>query len=112
MIGKKLKDSHTEDQLKEIYLKCRDPREKLRWQALWLLKRGMKLVAVSEVIGRSKNSIRIWRDWYNELGYSRVKGKPIPGKPSKLTQNQYEKLDDWLRAYLNRKKLTAGKKQG
>jgi transposase len=91
MRGRKLKGLHTEEELKVLYLKCHDAREKIRWHALWLLKCDIKIVEVAQLIGRSEYTIRTWRDWYNEGGPERVKGKPLPGRPSNLTQNQYEK---------------------
>lgn len=63
-------------------------REKLRYQALWLLARGYKRKQVVEIIGVSIQSLGNWVTQYKKYGLKGLKDKPQSGNHRHLTNNQ------------------------
>jgi len=85
-----------EADLKRLYQNTPDKRERIRWHALWLKKRGMNASQAAKVVGRSDKSVRKWVHWYNARGSERIKSKPQEGKEPKLNEKQLEQVDSWL----------------
>ncbi len=73
--------------------------EKRRRHAIELLKRGKaSLSAVARGLGASKSSVSRWLQAYQKKGADGLLSKPVPGRPTKLTDKQKEKLAEVLLA--------------
>lgn len=86
----------SESELKKNYLKCKDKREKLRWHALWLGKRGMTAPQIADVVGRSAKSVRKWINRYNRGGAEAIRAVPNKGRSCRLNEKQLLKIEEWL----------------
>jgi transposase len=62
--------------------------ERRRRRAIELLDEGFSLSAVAEKVGCSVSSVSLWRDLFATQGSEGLAAKPVPGRPSKLTQRQ------------------------
>lgn len=66
--------------------------EKRRWRAIDLLKNGLSITAVAHRLGCSHSSVILWRDLLRRYGRSSLKAKAIPGRPTKLSSAQRQRL--------------------
>ena len=66
--------------------------EKRRRKAMQLLDSGLSLNEVARKIGCNASSVMRWRNQRNKNGEKGLKPKPVPGRPSKLTEKQKNKL--------------------
>jgi len=66
--------------------------ERRRRRALELLKRGLTQSAVAEQLGCAKSSVSRWRHTVEQAGPKGLAPKPIPGRPSKLSHAQKQRL--------------------
>ena len=66
--------------------------EKRRRRAIELLQKGWSLSAVAAKIGCSASSVFFWREAVRKRGAQGLKAKPVPGRPSRLTQRQKQAL--------------------
>ena len=66
--------------------------ERRRRQAIQLLRSGAHLSAVALKLGCSKSSVSRWNDVYRKRGIRGLRPKPIPGRPSRLSPGQKERL--------------------
>lgn len=66
--------------------------ERRRRRAIELLKKGWSLSAVAAKIGCSASSVFLWRAVVRKRGAQGLKAKPVPGRPSRLTQWQKQAL--------------------
>jgi transposase len=57
-----------------------------------LLKSGVSISGVARRVGCSHSSVILWRDAVRRNGKSALKAKPAPGRPTKLTAKQRERL--------------------
>lgn len=63
-----LKQLHTEKTLEKKWTSCRVHTEKVRWQALLLLRRGMPVEQILEMLGRSDRWLREVVSRFNKQG--------------------------------------------
>jgi transposase len=66
--------------------------EKRRRKALALLNEGLSLSAVAHKVGSSQSSVFRWKEAYEKAGEAGLAPKPVPGRPSKLSEEQWERL--------------------
>lgn len=68
-----------------------------RWQALWLLRRGMHRSQVADVIGIDPRTLREWVSWYRQGGCLAVashrQGRE-GGSPPRLSMSQRDQVRD------------------
>lgn len=57
-----------------------------------LLKSGLSISGVARRMGCSHSSVILWRDAVRRKGQAALKAKPAPGRPTKLTAKQRERL--------------------
>ena len=92
----KLEDHLTADELYQRYRKCQQPREKLRWRALYLIAKGGIANHVAKQVGRSSGWITNLARRYNELGLEGVadqRGEVSCGVKPTLSAKQAQALD-------------------
>lgn len=65
-------------------------------RAAELLAQGMKAVDVARTLGCSESAVSRWRKDLREKGVAGLKAKPIPGRPSFLSDRQKERLKNIL----------------
>jgi transposase len=90
-----LKPHLTTDQLYQRYRKCQQARQKIRWQALYLIAKGGVANHVAKRVGRSSSWITTLARRYNQLGADGVadqRTKPLPSPPPTLTDKQEKAL--------------------
>jgi transposase len=96
----KLKPHLTADELYQRYRKCQQPREKIRWQALYLIAKGGIANHVAKRIGRSSGWMSTLAHRYNEFGAVGVpdqQGEIAAGPKPTLNAKQGQALDAALR---------------
>ena len=87
-----LRTSPNYDELVELYKKEKYSKLKERYHALFLMIEFKNCTIVAELLKRSRKTIQIWVNVFNEGGIDDiVPGKP-PGRPSRLSQGQMEEL--------------------
>lgn len=75
-------------ELEDQFRKCRDSREKIRWQALRLVKMGMAARKAAKIIGCNEKSVRTWVSKYNNNGIDAMRNRKPPGRRPKLSIKQ------------------------
>jgi transposase len=70
--------------------------EKRRLRAITLLESGTSYRTVASAVGASLSNIVRWAQVYDKEGSAGLKSKPIPGRPSHLTEAQQKKLEKIL----------------
>lgn len=96
----KLKPHLTTEQLYERYRKCQQPREKIRWRALYLIAKGGVANQVAKRVGRSSGWMTHLARRFNQLGAAGVadqRTKPKPSPPPTLNRKQAQALETALR---------------
>lgn len=87
-----LRPSPNHNELVDLYKKERDSKLKERYHAIFLMIELKNCTIVAELLKRSRKTIQLWVNAFNEGGIERiVPGKP-PGRPSRLSQEQMEEL--------------------
>jgi transposase len=96
----KLKPHLTAAELYHRYRKCQQPREKLRWRALYLIAEGGVANTVAKRVGRSSGWMTKLARRYNKLGPAGVsdqRTKPMPSPPPTLNAKQARALQTAMR---------------
>lgn len=67
--------------VRERVYRARNPRESERWQALWLLARGMSATEVAAALERDPHTIGVWlhafeQDGPKSVGFEQTGGSP------------------------------------
>jgi transposase len=70
--------------------------EQRRRFAVSLLNQGMTAAAVARAVGTSPASVTRWRQAHEQGGQAALAAKPHPGKPSRLTEAQRQRLANLL----------------
>ena len=70
--------------------------EQRRFKAIALLDEGLLPGEISKRIGVDRRSVRRWKASYRKKGKSAIKALPVPGRPTKLTQNKKTRLEHVL----------------
>lgn len=78
--------------LEKAFKKEKRGREKLRYQAIWLLARRYKRAEVVNLLGISKQALGGWVTIYKRFGLLGLKDKLQPGNHHKLTRKQKKKV--------------------
>lgn len=78
--------------LETAFKTAKDPREKLRFQALWLLTRGHSRAAAADIVAKSKGSLGNWVTAFNRYGLDGLKNKPSPKNHRFLTDKQTDQV--------------------
>jgi transposase len=66
--------------------------EQRRRAAVALLEQGLKAIQVAKAVGTSPASVTRWRQAYELQGQAALSAKPHPGRRSRLTARQRERL--------------------
>jgi transposase len=66
--------------------------QKRRREAIQLLNEGKSLSETAKAVKASISSVWRWREAYREGGWEGLRSRPVPGRPSKLSLAQKEKL--------------------
>lgn len=91
-----LKGNHTKDDFLRFYKKCKDPRLKERYQAMYLsFKYSWKEIA--EIVGREYDTVLEWAKAYNEHGLQGLNSVKPSGRPSSLAAEQQEELKNTVK---------------
>ena len=69
---------HTEEESYDLYRREKDADWARRWQALWLLRRGERLIRLKAVLGVIYGTIQWWVRWYEAGGIAEA-ARPEPG---------------------------------
>lgn len=96
----KLKPHLTAEELHQRYRQCQQAREKVRWQALYLIAKGGIANKVAKRVGRSSGWMTNLACRYNELGAAGVadqRSEPLPSPPPTLNAKQAQALETALR---------------
>jgi len=72
--------------------------EKRRREAVRLLNQGKSVSETAKAVGASKSSVWRWRQAYREGGWEGLRPRPVPGRPSKLSEAQKQALCKALEA--------------
>ena len=83
------------DTLFRLYKEEEEPELRVRWHALWLLRRGYTVAEVEKVLGVHERSVRRWIKWYRVGGVAEVRRHRRGGRQGrtpKLTPEQQEQL--------------------
>jgi transposase len=67
--------------------------ERRRQRAIALLKEGRAPVEVARLVGVDRRSVRRWNAAHRMQGVAGLAARPVPGRPSKLTERQREQLE-------------------
>jgi transposase len=70
--------------------------ERRRERALKLLGQGHAPVEVAKMVGVDRRSVRRWKAAHREGGREAIAAKPVPGRPTKLSDKQRERLQSIL----------------
>jgi putative transposase len=84
--------------LKRAFQKERNPNEKLRYQALWLLTQQYTWKQVEEIVGKSERTLVNWVKAYKKSGLSALKQKGYPGNNHKLSREQKQEIKTLINA--------------
>lgn len=90
----------TVNNLKDRYLKAKDPIEARQWHTLWLLKKGKKVKEVAEITGYTEYWVRAIVRRYNKKGESVIGDARHnnPGAKPFLSDKQKEELVEALKS--------------
>ena len=58
----------SEQSLQDRYQRATDHQDRMRLQALWLLREGRSLSEVASVVGKCYETVRRWTEWYRSGG--------------------------------------------
>ena len=70
--------------------------ENRRQRAIALLKEGLKPPQVAAKLGCAVSAVYAWKDKHATQGKQALKAQPVPGRPTKLSNEQKQKLTDLL----------------
>jgi transposase len=70
--------------------------EKRRRLAIEMLKAGKPAATVARAVSASRSSIQRWQEGYEREGAAGLCSKPIPGRPSRMTDRQKARLERLL----------------
>jgi transposase len=78
--------------LETAFKTAKNPREKLKFQALWLLTQGYPRVTVAQIVARSRMTLGNWVTAFNRYGLDGLKNKPSPKNHHLLTDAQKDQV--------------------
>lgn len=70
--------------------------EKRRRRAIALVRQGLSLNEVARRVGSSVSSVHRWEEAWKTGGAAGLDGKPVPGRPKKLTEKERDRLQQIL----------------
>ena len=78
--------------LVELYKKERNSKLKERYHALFLMYEFQNCTKVAELVKKSRRTIQLWVNAFNEGGLEAIVPNTPPGRPSRLSEDQKEEL--------------------
>jgi len=75
-----------------------DARYDHRLHAILLVAQGMSCPEVARLLGDSPRIVQTWVHWFEEVGLAGLMDIPRPGRPSRLTEEQFDEIDRALRS--------------
>jgi transposase len=87
-----LRDSPSYGELIELYRSERHPKLKERFHALFLMHELKNCTEVAKILKRSRRSIQLWVNAFNEGGLEEIIPNAPPGRPPRLSESQMEEL--------------------
>ena len=78
--------------LETAFKTAKNPREKLRFQAVWLLTQGYTRAATANIVAKSKGSLGNWVAAFNRSGLDGLKNKPSPKNHRLLTDKHKDQI--------------------
>ena len=86
----------TEAELKQMFRAEKHRQRRTRLQALWLMRQGRTMTAVSPLLGVHYRTVQRWAAWYRTGGISevlkRTSGHAAPGRKPYLSSSQQNAL--------------------
>jgi transposase len=70
--------------------------QRRRAQAIQLIQAGQQPVEIARRLGVDRRSVRRWHADYRKSGEKGIQAKPVPGRPSRLTDRQKKRLEQSL----------------
>lgn len=86
------RNSPDHDELVELYRNEKNGRLKERYQAIYLMHELRNCTKVAKIVKRSRITIQTWVKKFNSGGLEALVPKTIPGRPSRLSDEQKEEL--------------------
>lgn len=81
---------HDSDILGDLYKNCTDPKEKIRYEALYAVSRGNDVKTVAEIIDVEESTVYDWiKKWILDKA---VSDKPRSGRPPKVTEDDEKEI--------------------
>ena len=78
--------------LVELYKKERNSKLKERYHALFLMHEFQNCTKVAELVKKSRRTIQLWVNAFNEGGLEAIVPNTPPGRPSRLSEDQKKEL--------------------
>ena len=78
--------------LVELYKNEKNAKLKVRYHALVLMHEFQNCTTVAELVKKSRTTIQSWVKTFNEEGIQAIVPNTPPGRPSRLLEDQKEKL--------------------
>jgi hypothetical protein len=88
----KLDWKESEEELKTLYLKEKDTKNRMRLQGLWLLRQGRHIRDVAAAIGCHPRAVQDWIAWYRQGGLAEVLRHRHGGHTSQRCRLSQEKI--------------------
>lgn len=102
MHGPRLKIDWQEDEetLHRLYREESVAEVRIRFHALWLVRKNYPVVQVAEVVGVNQRTVRKWISWYRQGGSNSIREHRYGGRQGQkpyLTKEQQEKLVEYAK---------------
>lgn len=96
-----MREHMTSNELYTRWKKSRDPVERRRWHALYLLSTGRNGAEVGRILKMTRSWVSKLLLAYNTFGsdWAKVTRRPATGRKLELTCDELEVILDWLRTY-------------
>jgi transposase len=93
----KIQDPHAALILQDEIRRTEDARYDHRLHAVLMLSKGMTCPSVAEILDDSERTIRYWVKRFNEEGIAGLVEVERPGRPSRISDKQMQRIDQALR---------------
>lgn len=87
-----MRSSPNYEELVELYKKEKCVKLKERYHALLLMHEFKNCTRVAELLKKSRRTIQLWVNAFNEGGLEAIAPSSPPGRPSRLSESQMEEL--------------------
>lgn len=93
-----LRNSYSNEHLKQLCRQATDQRSLQRLQAIYLRRQGKTPPEIARILGRCPKTVRKWIKWFNAGGPDALKYKHTGGRTAKLTAHQEAALIGFIKA--------------